>query len=1022
MEMENKMIKFNYEKVKDPEYFKEGCVSSCSDHQHYRDHEEMEEGTSTFIHMLNGIWKFHYARNYNETITGFEKEEYECKNWEDIRVPAHIQLEGYDQPQYVNIQYPWEGREEIIPGEIPERLNPVASYVKYFEIPKQMRKERVFLSLEGAESAAAVWLNGNFIGYHEDSFTPARFELTSYIKESGENKLAVQVFKWCAGSWCEDQDFFRFSGLYRDVYLYSIPSVHIEDIHLQGNPSEDLRSAEFIADLKIKGKGNVHLLLKDHGQTIYEHTKNAEGEVRFSTKIDHPSLWSSEVPYLYDCEIEVFDGNGVLLECIGEKVGFRRFEIKDSVMCLNGKRIVFNGVNRHEFSSISGRNVSKEELIKDLKTMKRNNINAVRTSHYPNSSFIYQLCDIFGIYLIDEVNLETHGTWDGIVSEEEHIERVLPGNRKEWKGMLLERASSMYERDKNHPSILIWSCGNESYGGSVIYEMSQYFRKQDKTRIVHYEGIYNDRSYPDTSDMESQMYTPADEIRKFLKKNRTKPFLCCEYAHAMGNSCGALYKYTDLTEKERLYQGGFIWDYIDQTLDHKTRYGEEFQAYGGDFQDRPTDYNFSGNGIVYGGTRNPSPKMQEVKYLYQNIKIQVYKDQVKIKNKNLFSNTNQKECRVTVKRNGKEIEHCMIDTAVEPLSEAVYLLPIRKRTKQGEYTITVSFHLKEDQIWAEKGYETDFGEYVYQIREEDVCLNTPPVKVVRSRHNIGIYSEQFSTLFSLQSGGLVSYQYGGKEMLSSIPKPNFWRAPTDNDCGCMMQSRHAQWKIASLYASTKKQTEDQIYPDLTPYSLKEFKDHAQVCFCYHLPTIPESSCKVIYDVYGDGTVCTELIYDQVKDLPDMPEFGMLFKMDADYDNLTWYGLGPEETYADRKCGAKLGVYKNKVKDNMASYIVPQECGNKEGVRYAKVTDKKGRGLFFQAEDETMSFSALPYTPHQMEEAMHFYELPKVYHTVIRVAKAQMGVGGDNSWGAKTHNEFRIEKSGRLVFRFCFKGI
>ena len=403
--------------------------------------------------------------------------------------------------------------------------------------------------------------------------------------------------------------------------------------------------------------------------------------------------------------------------------------------------------------------------------------------------------------LIDEANLESHGSWDTYPADGDE-DFIVPNDKPEWLAMMLDRVNSMYQRDKNHPSILIWSCGNESFGGKDIYEMSQFFRKEDPTRLVHYEGVFQDRRYNDTSDMESQMYTPVEKIKEFLAKDRSKPFICCEYTHAMGNSCGAMHKYTDLTDTEPLYQGGFIWDYIDQTIYKKDRYGNEFQAYGGDFNERPTDYNFSANGIVYGGDREPSPKMQEVKFNYQNITAEVTKDQVKVINKNLFLNTGVYECVVTAARNGKTVRELVMATDVEPLSEKVYDLPLPKETIPGEYTITVSFRLKENTIWAKAGHEVAFGQYVYAIREKKKACRRP-VKVIRSKHNIGVRGESFEAIFSGPEGGLVSYRYAGKEMIKEIPKPNFWRAPVDNDQGNQMPKRYAQWKIASMYASHK---------------------------------------------------------------------------------------------------------------------------------------------------------------------------------------------------------------------------
>ena len=1009
---------FDYQKVKDPRYFRDGRLDAHSDHRYYASAQEAEEKESRFTESLNGLWKFHYARNYGSAIPGFESADYDCRSWEDIRVPAHIQMEGYDVPQYANTQYPWEGHEEIAPGEIPEKFNPVASYVKYFEVPESMKGRRLFISFQGAESGLTLWLNGHFVGYSEDTFTPSEFELTDYVQE-GENKLAAQVFKWTSSSWCEDQDFYRFSGIYRDVYLYTVPDVHIRDLRIRAVPDETLTKGILEICTEAWGEGKAEICLTKDGQTFQGAFDLKDGGI--TMEIENPVLWSAEDPQLYDLTIQVYDRAGKLQEYIPERVGFRRFEMKDRIMTLNGKRIVFKGVNRHEFSSVTGRHVSEEELIKDLKTMKQNNINAIRTCHYPDASLIYRLCDEYGLYMIDETNLESHGSWDTVEASGD-FSGVVPCDRPEWLDMMLDRANSMYQRDKNHPAILIWSCGNESFGGKDIFEMSQFFRREDPTRLVHYEGVFHDRRYNDTSDMESQMYTSVENIKKFLEKDRSKPFICCEYTHAMGNSCGAMHKYTDLTDTEPLYQGGFIWDYIDQTLYKKDRYGKEFQAYGGDFGERPTDYEFSANGIVHGGERNPSPKMQEVKFNYQNITAQVGEDQVKVINKNLFLNTDCFDCVVTVEREGKVIRRAKLETAVAPLSEKTYSLPVAKETKAGEYVVTVSFLLKEDTAWAPKGHEVAFGQYVYKVQGERKKCGKK-IEVIRSTHNIGLRGESFEVLFSGLNGGLASYKYGGKEMIEAIPKPNFWRAPTDNDNGNFMAARYGQWKIASLYA-THKDYRENTYARILEPELETEDNKAKVTFTYILPTTPNAQCRLSYEVDGDGRVKTTLSYDPVKELGDMPEFGVMFKLSADYDHLEWYGLGPAETYADRCKGARLGVYRNLVKDNMAAYIVPQECGAKTGVRYAKVTDRKGRGMLFEMDPNCgpMMFSALPYTPHELENARHPYELPEVHYTVVRAALGQMGVGGDDSWGSPTHPEYLLKTDKKMEFSFSFKGI
>lgn len=1024
---------FDYHKIKDPNYFKENALPAHSDHICYPDDTSLKNHKNSNRFLLNGIWKFSYGRNPDDTIKGFEAADYDCKNWDDIRVPAHIQMEGYDIPAYINAQYPWDGREDIWAGEIPTKFNPTASYVKYFTVPENMQGHPIYISFQGVESGMAVWLNGQYIGYSEDSFTPTEFELTPYIQDS-ENKLAVQVYKWTSSSWTEDQDFFRFSGIFRDVYLFTHPKVHIWDINIHTLLDDTYQSADLVIDVSGCGYGQIQAelrrlpsvespasqYLKNHPEAPAAASasfvlKNGCGHL--SLPVHNVDLWSAEAPNLYELLLHVYDTDGQLMEVISESVGFRRFEMKNHIMCLNGKRIVFKGVNRHEFSSKTGRVPQEDELLLDIKTMKRHNINAIRTSHYPNDSRIYQLCDRYGLYLIDENNMESHGSWDPIVRGLADLSLAIPGDRQDWKAMMLDRVNSTYQRDKNHPSILIWSCGNESFGGSVIRDMAGRFRSLDPTRLVHYEGICNDRRYPETSDMESRMYPSAAFIREYLSKHRKKPFICCEYTHAMGNSCGAMHKYTDLTDTEPLYQGGFIWDYADQSIYKKDRYGNEFQAYGGDFGERPTDYNFSGNGIVYGGDRSPSPKMQEIKYNYQNITADISETSVLITNKNLFVNTSCFHCIVSLAKDGITVCQAALDTDVTPLSSKEYELPIRRATEPGEYTLTVSFVLKEDTLWEKAGYEIAFGQTVYTVAGSDSnSLVSKSVTVVKGWDNIGVSGENFDVLFSSLYGGLVSYRYGGKEMLESIPKPNFWRAPTDNDEGNQMMARYGQWKLASLYPSHKN---PEANTEASPV-VEEHENSVTVTFKYYLATKPVADCHVAYTVYGDGTIETTLTYDPVAELGDMPEFGMILKINADYDRVEWYGLGPAETYSDRLKGAKLGIYKNKVQDNIARYMVPQECGNKVGVRWAKVTDRLGRGLLF--EGDCINFSALPWTPHEIENARHPFELPPVHYTVIRASMQQMGVAGDNSWGARVHPEYLLDIRKKMTFTFRFRGI
>ena len=583
---------FDVKKIHDPKFFKENCMAAHSDHVTYKNEAEAVEQNSSFRLSLDGIWKFHYAKNDAQTIPGFEAEDYNCRPWDDIRVPAHIQMEGYDIPQYANIQYPWDGREDVWRDAVPTDFNPVASYVKYFTLPEGFVKNGLYISFQGVESGFALWLNGSYVGYSEDSFTPSEFDLTPYVKE-GENKLALKVFKWTSSSWCEDQDFYRFSGIFRSVYLYTMPKVHVYDLKVQPVVAESLESADLVLDMEICGKAetveksaddakmqNVSAKITLTGSrddskegaagsvsenTIFSETisfqpNNTSDTIRFTDtgaatvhfeqEVNHPNLWSAEHPELYTLTVELLDESGNCVEYISQNIGFRRFEMKDGIMTLNGKRIVFKGVNRHEFSSKTGRAVSKEEVLQDIITMKQNNINAIRTCHYPDASGIYELCDRYGLYMIAENNLESHGSWDAASHGLVPKDTIVPGDNMDWEPMMLDRVNSCYQRDKNHPAILIWSVGNESYGGKVIFDMSEKFRALDPYRLVHYEGIFNDRRYEGTSDMESQMYTSVENIKKFLAEHKEKPFICCEYTHAMGNSCGAMHKYTDLTDTE----------------------------------------------------------------------------------------------------------------------------------------------------------------------------------------------------------------------------------------------------------------------------------------------------------------------------------------------------------------------------------------------------------------------------------------------------------------------------------------
>ncbi|NNU77747.1 glycoside hydrolase family 2 TIM barrel-domain containing protein [Clostridium estertheticum] len=994
--------------LSDTSVFAVNRIEAHSDHKYYLTKEEESSGKMDLRQSLNGNWKFSFAVNPSSRIKDFYKPEFDCHCFKDIEVPAHIQLQGYDKPQYINTMYPWDGHSELIPPEVSREYNPVGSYVKYFDIDENIKGGPVYISFQGVENAFYLWLNGEFIGYSEDSFTPAEFDLTKLIKD-GENKLAVEVYKRSTGSWLEDQDFWRFSGIFRDVYLYSVPETHIQDLFVKTNLDKSYKNAVLNLDLKIKGEINstidLELMDKDGIVVVKDIGTSLAKIISLDLNVNDVELWSAENPYLYTLFAIIRGLDGEVVEVISQKVGFRSFEMINKIMTINGKRIVFKGINRHEFNCRKGRAITKEDMLWDIKFLKQNNINAVRTSHYPNQTHWYELCDEYGIYLIDETNLETHGSWQKMGKIKP--DWVIPGSKKQWLDIVLDRATSMLERDKNHPSILIWSCGNESFGGENIYKMSKYFREKDPSRLVHYEGIFWDRSFNKTSDMESRMYAKVFEIEEYLNNDPEKPYISCEYMHAMGNSCGALHKYVELESKYPLYQGGFIWDYIDQFLIKKDKFNQEVMAYGGDFDDRPTDYNFCGDGIVY-ADRKPSPKVIEVKKLYQNIKLTIDRNGVLVKNENLFIDTSDYILEYCLELNGKEIYKDFIIVIVKPCEEKYVSFKLPEVKTFGEYALNVSFKLKDGNVWAEALHVVAFDQYVFNVEGTIDAKKLTKIQVVHGDVNIGVKNDDFSVLFSKQEGGMVSLRYDGIEMITKAPMPIYWRAMTDNDKGTNHGFRCGQWLQASMFQSC---IDVNVIED--DYSII-------VEYTYALLAGIQAEVKIVYTVYSNGEIKVSCDYKGVKGMPELPIFGMAFKLSSDYDNFKWYGKGPEENYVDRLHGATLGIFEKSVEENVSGYIVPQESGNHTGVRWAKIKDKNGFGIEFEGSKVPFELGVSPYTACELQNAYHHNELPKVNYTVVTIAAKQMGVGGDDSWGAPVHKEYLIDSSKDIHFEFTMR--
>lgn len=1036
------MQKLNYRKPdngfpewnNNPEIFQINRLEAHSTLMPYKTVQEAlnaDRDKSTFKLSLNGSWKFDFAKNPSEREKLFYKKDYDCSDWDEIMVPGHWQLQGYDYPQYTNVIYPWVKTEDIKPPFAPEKYNPVGSYVKTFNVPSEWVNNPVYISFQGVESAFYLWVNGEFVGYSEDSFTPAGFDITPYLIE-GDNKLAVEVYRWCDASWLEDQDFWRMSGIFRDVYLYSTPQLHIYDFKVEVELDDCYKNSDLIIKTMVTnydGRYRDTILVEAElydklGNAVLKEPIRMSGQIGESKAIDlkgkcfveNPLKWSAEHPNLYTLVLSLKNEQGELLETESCRVGFRKFEIKDCLMMLNGKRIVFKGVNRHEFNADKGRAIDYKDMLADIKLMKAFNINAVRTSHYPNQELWYDLCDEFGLYVIDETNLETHGTW--CVGQDE--KDIVPASKPEWTGAVLDRCNSMYQRDKNHACVLIWSLGNEAWGGDNFIKMHDFLKENDPYRIVQYEGIVHARKWEAASDVESQMYSRVDSVEAYARRNPKKPFILCEYSHSMGNSTGNLKKYWDLFDKYPVLQGGFIWDWIDQALRTKTPEGKEYLAYGGDFGEPVHDGNFCGNGLIF-ADRSITPKIHEVKKCYQNIKFEMMdwsKGIIKISNKFLFSNLNEYEITWEIMNDGRSYQSGSLKVDLESLESTKVKLSISlddllASSDNSEYVLTVSARTTCDYPWALSGHEIAFEQFVLpkklelQDKLELISETKPKVHIEDSR--VIVSGENFSVEFNKENGMLEKYIYNNNSLFAKPPLPNFWRAKTDNDHANNHHNRCRVWRDASCYRK------------LLSFNLNSDNSYIQVDLVYSLEYASNSICKVVYIITGDGSVNVKEMLFPGEGLPEIPEIGILFLMDNSYDSITWYGKGPHENYWDRAEGAKLGIYSASVKEQMVPYLRPQECGNKTEVRWARITNKDGNGIIFKA-DPRMEVNALPYTPFQIEEYDHQYKLPASDITAVRINYRQMGVAGDDTWGAKAHPEFILYPNRNYEFSFSFKGI
>ncbi|MDE6929799.1 MAG: beta-galactosidase, partial [Lachnospiraceae bacterium] len=848
--------------LEDPEIFRVNRLDAHSDHIYYENNEDREAGNRSLYQSLNGQWRFAFSSRPAERPEDFYKENYDDSGFGTIEVPGHIELQGYDKIHYINTMYPWDGRTFLRPPHIDWDYNPVGSYVTVFDLEKSLQGKRVCISFQGVEQAFFVWLNGKFIGYSEDTFTPSEFDLTDAVRDAG-NRLCVEVYKRSNAAWLEDQDFFRFSGIFRDVYLFAKPECHIEDLWVQAGLKEDCTTGTF--RLKVKASGESMSLswkLKDQeGQIVQsgnwagtpdgkedarDNLQNEDDEkspfsygpyiLAGEAELPEVNRWSSENPYLYQLEISVYGSEGRLMEVIPYAVGFRRFEIKNKIMEINGQRIIINGVNRHEWNPRRGRSITKEDMLADIAILKKNNINAVRTCHYPNQSLWYKLCDENGIYVMDETNLESHGSWQKMGACEPSWN--VPASLPQWKECVLDRASSMLERDKNHTCILWWSCGNESYAGECIRAMSRYFHDTDPSRVVHYEGVFWNREFNDISDVESRMYATPQEVREYLENNPEKPFLLCEYMHDMGNSIGGMESYIRLLDQFPMYQGGFIWDYIDQAIYRKDVDGREVLGYGGDFDDRPTDYAFSGNGIVF-ADRTEKPAMQEVRYWYSSKK-----------ERREWDEANEAAARAAQNQIRKDI------LSKEPDEER-------------------------------------------------------PFTVIRGDVNLGVKGRDFHVIFSYAQHGIVSLVYKDREWVYRPALPAFWRATTENDKGNGFDKKSAMWAAADQFINC------------TGWQVEEEENQVSITYQYETCTNPAARVEVSYTVDASGAIRVDTHYFGREGLPALPLFGLRFVLPFSAARTEWQGLSGE-TYPDRKKGGRFGIWESC--PEKPDYLVPQEYG------------------------------------------------------------------------------------------------
>jgi beta-galactosidase len=998
-----------------PDIFQLNRRTLTADHMPFDSEQaalESEKEQSNRYLSLSGEWDFYWVKNPSEKLADFHQPDFDASGFKPITVPSHWQLEGYDYPQYTNTTYPWVEHEDIKAPFAPTNYNPVGHYRKTITLPEDFTNEPVYFRLEGVESAFYLWINGDFVGYSEDTFTASEFDVTPYL-QPGENLFALEVYRWCDASWLEDQDFWRLSGIFRDLYLYRQPVVHIDNTFIKPVLDEHYQDGEFQIDVTIRNysaeEKTVTCLvnLYDGDTPVFDAPLEETVTISEGTKVttlqsavQSPKKWSAEHPHLYTVTVSLKEPSSDVYVSEKHLTGFRTFELKDGLMKINGERIVFKGVNRHEFHYDVGRAVTKAHMLEDILTMKRANINAVRTSHYPNHPYWYHLCDVYGLYVIDEVNLETHGTW---YYGQQTLEDTVPGSKPEWTKNVLDRAESMLERDKNHPSIVIYSLGNESFGGDNFIKMHDYFKTKDPSRLVHYEGVFHYRDSDKASDIESTMYISPEGIKQYAESDEPnkKPYILCEYSHAMGNSLGNFNQYQDLFYQYDILQGGFIWDFKDQALQHYTDDGTPFLAYGGDFGESPHDSNFSGNGIVFAdGT--PTPKLAEVKRQYQPVQftlVDAAKGEVALENRFLFTNLDDYSLRFDWLVDGDVVKSETMTVDCAPGEQITVTFDPDVSDYTGDlYHLNVSLVYQKATKFAAKGENLAYDQFelthqvksvVRETKEKDVS----PLSVKETDDTIVILNNRIAVTISTETGLITQLSTAGEDALTGPVLPNFWRAMTDNDRGNGLDQRSACFKEATDTMTLKSL-------DVEVSDVK-----VNVVITHDYPALLGSDTKLLLSIQADGTIELDYRFTPNRALPEIPAVGLTFGLLKDYQALDYLGRGPEESYIDRYTSQLFGHYTGRVKDQLVPYLKPQACGNKIDVRRMSVSTVDT--TMTVSSQTPFEVSVLPYRDRQLETATHHHVLPEVTETVMTVNAGQMGIGGDDSWGQKTHPEFTL---------------